>query len=235
MNDKPGLDKYGYLVCFGFIIGPVIMGSIFFACAGTTDLDQAWIFFIMIQVFYIIGTVVMAVHNPGLMNIRGARRKLKNTKSWDNTILPIYGAFGFYIQQALMGLDIGRFEWSLLDKSWLIPGIVICTISFIINYWAMYVNTHFESNVRIQTDRGHKVIQNGPYRLIRHPGYTSGILFHMSTPLIVGSFYGLIPGLLATITLIIRTSLEDRTLQNELEGYKEYAQKTRYRLIPWIW
>ena len=235
MTETTRLDKYGYIVCFGFIIGPVIMAAIFFACAGGMDLPRAWIYFIMIQVYYIIGTILIAVTNPALMNVRGARRSKVDSKSWDKILVPVYGIFAFYLQPALMGLDVGRYNWSGLSGSWMIAGIVIFTMGFIINYWAMYVNTHFETNVRIQSDRDHKVIQDGPYRLARHPGYTGIILTHMAAPLILGSFYGLFAGVLAAITLIIRTSMEDRTLQLELDGYLAYKQKTKYRLIPGIW
>ncbi len=235
MTEKQRLDKYGYIVCFGFIIGPGIMAAIFFSCAGQTDLKRAWIYFIMIQVYYIIGTLLIAVKDPGLMNVRGARRSKEDSKSWDKILVPVFGIFAFYLQPALMGLDVGRYHWSGLTASWMIPGIAVFTIGFIMNYWAMYVNTHFETNVRIQTDRDHKVIQDGPYSLVRHPGYTGIILCHMAAPLILGSFYGLFAGLLAAITLVIRTSMEDRTLQNELDGYKSYIQKTKYRLFPVIW
>jgi len=235
MTEKAGLDKYGYIVCFGFIIGPLIMATIFFACAGKMDLNRAWIYFIMIQVYYIIGTLVIAIKNPGLMNVRGARRSKEDSKSWDKIIVPIFGIFAFYLQPALMGLDVGRYNWSGLSDPWMIPGISIYTLGFILNYWAMYVNTHFETNVRIQKDRDHKVIQDGPYRLTRHPGYTGIILCHMAAPLILGSFYGLFAGILTAITLIIRTSMEDRTLQNELDGYEAYTHKTKYRLFPGIW
>jgi hypothetical protein len=93
MTENNRLDRYGYLVCFGFIIGPVIMAAIFFACAGRTDLPRAWIYFVMIQVFYIAATILVAVHNPGLMNVRGARRSKQGSKKWDKIIVPVYGLF----------------------------------------------------------------------------------------------------------------------------------------------
>ena len=102
-------------------------------------------------------------------------------------------------------------------------------------HWAMLVNRHFESSVRIQKDRGHRVITTGPYRIVRHPGYVGAILFGISTPLIIGSVYGLIPGGIAVILLIIRTSLEDKLLRNELNGYVEYTKRVRYRLVPGLW
>jgi protein-S-isoprenylcysteine O-methyltransferase Ste14 len=87
----------------------------------------------------------------------------------------------------------------------------------------------------LQSDRDHKVIQDGPYRIVRHPGYSGLILTHLSAPLILGSWYGLIPGMMGAVTLVIRTSMEDRVLKDELEGYKAYSQKTPERLIPGVW
>ncbi len=99
----------------------------------------------------------------------------------------------------------------------------------------MLVNTHFEATVRIQTDRNHTVITAGPYRFVRHPGYVGAMLWSITSPMITRSAVGLIPAVIAAAVLVVRTALEDRTLQKELEGYVEYTEKTRYRLLPGIW
>jgi protein-S-isoprenylcysteine O-methyltransferase Ste14 len=100
----------------------------------------------------------------------------------------------------------------------------------------MLVNPHFEKTVRIQRDRSHKVIDAGPYRIVRHPGYACVIPgFVLCPPLVLGSWWSFVPALAAVIVLVIRTALEDRTLRNELPGYKEYAQRVRYRLLPGVW
>ena len=101
--------------------------------------------------------------------------------------------------------------------------------------WAQAVNKFFEPSVRIQTDRGHHVIDTGPYRIIRHPGYAFGFAFFLGIPLALGALWGLIPAMIMSGFVVVRTVLEDRTLQNELPGYKEYAQRVRYRLVPGIW
>ena len=99
----------------------------------------------------------------------------------------------------------------------------------------MVVNVYFEKMVRIQKDRNHKTVDSGPYKFVRHPSYSAGIFRHLSVPIIIGSIYAYIPVLIGICFLIIRTYLEDLTLQKELIGYKEYVNKTRYRLIPKIW
>ena len=117
----------------------------------------------------------------------------------------------------------------------MIPGFILYISSSIFVNWAMIVNTHFEATVRIQKDRDHKVISEGPYRLVRHPGYLGAILWAIGIPMILGSFYGYIPSVVAIILFIIRTFLEDKTLQDELDGYYDYSKKVKFRLLPGIW
>jgi protein-S-isoprenylcysteine O-methyltransferase Ste14 len=101
--------------------------------------------------------------------------------------------------------------------------------------WATAVNKFFEPSVRIQTDRGHKVIDTGPYAIIRHPGYAFGFLLFLGMPLALGSMWALIPAILLCPLLVLRTIWEDRTLREELPGYAAYSQRVRYRLIPGAW
>ena len=108
-------------------------------------------------------------------------------------------------------------------------------LGFIPVAWSMGTNPHLETTVRIQKDRGHKVATTGPYNIVRHPMYLGGILQSLSIPLFLGSAWTLIPAGIQVVLLVIRTTYEDRTLQDELEGYKDYSQKTRYRLMPGVW
>ena len=101
--------------------------------------------------------------------------------------------------------------------------------------WATGSNAFFSLTVRIQKERSHAVATGGPYRFVRHPSYAGGILFELAAPIMLGSWWALIPGGLNAILFVIRTALEDKTLQAELDGYQEYAQRTRYRVLPGIW
>ena len=132
-------------------------------------------------------------------------------------------------------LDDGRFHW--LPVPWWVCGMGYALFlgSMGIVTWAEAVNKFFEPTVRIQTERGHKVIDTGLYALVRHPGYVGGILFCMGTALGLGSLWALLPAGLASALLILRTQWEDQTLQAELPGYKEYTQRVRYKLIPGVW
>jgi protein-S-isoprenylcysteine O-methyltransferase Ste14 len=101
--------------------------------------------------------------------------------------------------------------------------------------WAMACNAFFAEGVRIQTERGHAVVTNGPYGFVRHPGYVGAILSQVSTPFLLGSPWALIPSIASGVLYVVRTCLEDQTLRQELPGYAEYTQHTRYRLLPGVW
>ena len=135
----------------------------------------------------------------------------------------------------ITGLDAVRFRWSnvpfvlkALGFIGFIPGIVF-------SLWAMVKNTYASNMVRIQENRGHKVCTTGPYRYVRHPMYVGVIILVLCFPLALGSFYAFIPSSTIAILFVLRTLLEDKTLKKELPGYKEYAKKVRYKLIPGIW
>jgi protein-S-isoprenylcysteine O-methyltransferase Ste14 len=133
------------------------------------------------------------------------------------------------------GLD-HRYGWSAPGSPVVyIAGDLIVAGAFALLAWSMVVNRHFEGTVRIQEGRGHQVISSGPYRYVRHPGYAAVILTFMGTGLAVGSWAGLLVGALGSILFVVRTALEDRTLQAELPGYTEFARQTRYRLLPGVW
>jgi protein-S-isoprenylcysteine O-methyltransferase Ste14 len=133
------------------------------------------------------------------------------------------------------GLDF-RNSWS---SGIGMAGQIVALLSVIAGYalvvWATGVNAFFSQVVRIQAERGHTVISNGPYQYVRHPPYVGMILVMLASPIMLGSWWALIPGAFSAVLMIIRTSLEDRTLQAELPGYIEYAQRVRYRLVPGVW
>ena len=134
----------------------------------------------------------------------------------------------------LAGLD-ERFHWSLAPL-WLIAlGYVFLTVGMAGSVWVYSVNKFAEPGVRIQTEREHKVVDTGPYAIVRHPLYAVSFFVVAGIALALGSFWALIPVAVGSLVLVVRTVLEDRMLQNELPGYKEYASRVRYRLIPGVW
>jgi protein-S-isoprenylcysteine O-methyltransferase Ste14 len=133
------------------------------------------------------------------------------------------------------GLDDGRFHWSSMSWRVVALGYIVQLAGWIGVAWAQTVNRFFEPGVRIQTERGHQVIDIGPYALIRHPGYFAAVLLFVGIALSLGSWWALIPAGFGSLVLVLRTVWEDRTLHAELPGYAEYAQRVRFRLVPGVW
>lgn len=230
---KQGIEKAGIRYLIRNLVSLILQGGILFLAAGNLNIPRAWIYFGITFLYFAISTLVLAKSNSELINERAQKRE--NTKLWDKVVLGSYIIIGMYTTPVIIGLDVGRFQWSNLGIQYTIIGYILYIISSIFVNWAMVVNKHFEATVRIQEDREHNVITTGPYRLVRHPGYIGAILWAIATPLAIGSLYGLIASAIVTFILIFRTALEDKTLQQELKGYSEYTNKVKYRLFPGIW
>ena len=196
---------------------------------------QAWLYSLLIVVAGLGGRVWAERRHPGLMAERQDLANIQNAKAWDKVLAPLMAlSIGFPIV-VVAGLD-HRFRWSPEFPLWLVvPGFVLITFGYAIAAWAFAENRFFSSVVRIQTDRGHVVCDTGPYRFVRHPGYAGNILALVGIVLALSSVWTLIPAAAASIIAVIRTALEDRTLQEELPGYRDYARRVRYRLIPGIY
>jgi protein-S-isoprenylcysteine O-methyltransferase Ste14 len=207
-----------------------VSAALFFFCAGRWNLVTAWIYFGML----LINTAVIAlIMDPDLIAERSEIEK--DAKRWD--ILPalLIGRVGPLGLLAAAGLDL-RFGGSpQISVSLQILAWGLAIVGILITDWAVVSNKFFSGVVRIQKDRSHSVVTTGPYRLVRHPGYTGAILHTMATPLILTSLWAFIPAGIIIIVTILRTELEDRTLQEELEGYQDYAGRVRYRLLPNLW
>ena len=234
MNNSK-LERPGIMVLAGTFGAPFMQAILFFVSAGRIDIVRGWLYLVLAFIGMFGGIAIVSLFDPELVNARGLWKNKKGTKGWDKVIVRLYVLFGFYALPVVAGLDVGRFRWSNLGVHFAIVGIVLFIVGAVLIHWAMLVNRHFETTVRIQKDRDHRVITTGPYRIVRHPGYVGVILWGISTPLIIGSLYGLIPGTVAVILIIIRTCLEDRLLRSELNGYAEYSKRVRYRLLPGLW
>jgi protein-S-isoprenylcysteine O-methyltransferase Ste14 len=193
------------------------------------------LFFALAFFYYLFSFIILYHFNPDLVQHRGGAAFRGDSKEWDKYILLIYTFLGVYGQFFVAGWDLGHIQWFYLGWEYLVIGIILFIVSDVLIVWAMVQNPFFEPTVRIQKDRGQKVISSGPYRIVRHPGYLSGILWHLAMPLIFGSGLTLVYSLLIVILLLIRTYLEDKTLQAELDGYVEYTLEVEHRLLPGIW
>jgi protein-S-isoprenylcysteine O-methyltransferase Ste14 len=212
----------------------IVIGSVvLFVSAGTLAWINAWIYVGLVSIYQVISTVVLARVNPQVLNERGTVTKA-GTKTFDKVYIAVYPLFSFG-SLVIIGFDAVRYQWSVMPFWLTFVGIFIFVSVAPVALWAMAVNKFFEWTVRIQNDRGQYVCTSGPYGIIRHPGYAGLILALLAYPFILGSWWGFLPNSVLILIILIRTALEDRTLQKELSGYREYAQKVKYRLIPLIW
>jgi len=175
---KVKLTKYGIMALFGYSIAPpIILGLVIFLSAGHTDLPRAWLFLAALLVIGSVSAFLQYKTNPALLNHRGAWKKKQGTKSWDRIIMPVYGMFHFYTQCIVIGLDVGRYQWSSLGVEWAVIGLLMYIVSAVILAWSMLANPFFEATVRIQKERHQRVISTGPYKYIRHPQNLGIIIF----------------------------------------------------------
>ncbi|MBA7594450.1 hypothetical protein ES703_01392 [subsurface metagenome] len=230
---RPKVTTRGIIGALMSLRAVIIGGACFFLAAWKLNIVRGWIYFGMALVGALAGAIIMITCIPGLAHERAKAKE--GTKTWDKILLSIYFILGLIVMPALAGLDVGRFCWTLLPAYFVVIGIAVYVFAFALTLWAMLSNPFFESTVRIQKDRDQKVISTGPYRFVRHPGYVGMLIGSLHLPFVIGSMYALIPAGVMIILAITRTYLEDKTLQEELNGYKEYAAKVKYRLFPGIW
>jgi len=219
------------LLIKGFVTN-IIFSAILFICAGRMDYTQNWIF-LAINILSTLMNYFTIHKNVELINERANLGE--GVKSWDKLLLGL-SAIVYIIIIVVAGLDSGRFQWTQ-NFSWIIiiTGILLTFIGQILFLTARSQNNFFSSVVRIQKERGHIVCDKGLYKIVRHPGCLGMILSLTALPFITTSIWSIIPTFVAIILLLIRTSLEDKTLMTELDGYVEYSKKTRYKLIPFVW
>lgn len=202
-----------------------------FGSVGRLDWLNAWVLLGLNFVASIVTTALLW-RNPELL---AERSNIKAGKSWDKAIVGIVVLLGPMATWITAGLDT-RFHWSDgMPPLAFIVGVVVAVLAAALIAWAMRSNKFFSSVVRIQKDRGHVVVTSGPYRFVRHPGYTGMSVFTLATPLILNSRWAFAPAMATAATAVLRTALEDRTLHNELDGYADYARRVKYKLVPVIW
>ena len=204
-------------------------------CGGDFGWWQAWGYSPLIVAAGIGGRILAERRHPGLLAERQSLEKAQNAKAWDKVLAPLMALSVSFPPVIVAGLD-HRFGWSPIFPLWLIVlGFLLISLGYAFAAWALIENRFFSSVVRIQVDRGHVVCDSGPYRIVRHPGYAGNLLALPGIVLALSSMWTLIPAAVALIIAVIRTALEDQTLQDELPGYSDYARRVRYRLIPGIY
>lgn len=204
--------------------------------AGTWRWWEAWTLIGLYYAYAVVMTIWLRRNDPALLRERmNASPAQRDQKGWDKVLSVVMIVFGFGIF-LVPGFDLMRFGWSESLPLWLkIAALALHPPCFLFIGWVMRENTYLSRVVKIDTARGHSVITTGPYAIVRHPMYSAVILMVMAMPVALGSRWALIPAAAMSVLLIVRTILEDRTLHAELDGYPEYAEVTRHRLIPGVW
>ena len=214
------------------ILGVAGMGVALFWSAGRVDWWTAWAAIAVWLACFTMEDIIIFRFNPDLMAERLSPPK--GAKTWDKAITSILRLMEL-ARYILAGLD-QRYGWTGgFPLAAQIAALTVCVLSYALFVWAMASNSFFSQIVRIQSDHGHAVATDGPYRYVRHPGYVGMILFEFAISTLLASWWAVVAGGLCATLLLFRTALEDRTLQAELAGYMDYARQVRYRLLPGVW
>ncbi|MGI9384346.1 MAG: methyltransferase family protein [Methyloligellaceae bacterium] len=211
---------------------PFFFALFLFLPAGTFFWSRAWVFLAVALPSWTVATVYLWRTNPEVIIARSHRHE--GTKSWDKILLACL-ALSILAIYPVAALDAVRYQWSSLPAWVSVIGHVLFLLGLALSTWALKVNKFFEPTVRIQTDRGHVVIDSGPYAHVRHPGYVAAMLIFTGFALALGSLWALVPVALVGFVLVVRTELEDKTLADELQGYRGYQRRVRHKLVPYVW
>ena len=214
-----------------FVSGLVYAG-IFWLTTGRFDWWRGWFYIGLSVAGGLFISAIVRRMNPQLLVQRA--KVQRGTKRFDKIIMTIYLLLMIALP-AVGGLDAGRFGWSSMPAWTVYAAVLVQCVAIVPMTWALAVNPFAENTVRIQTERGHKAVAAGPYRIVRHPMYAGMVVGVLAAPPLLGSVWAFVPAGLIAVLIVVRTALEDRALRGELGGYREYAERTRYRLLPGVW
>ena len=208
----------------------ILVGALLLASAGRLQWTAAWVYLGSILLIILVNAFLM---EPELMAERAGLQE--GTARWDVYLSVFVALAGPLLTVLVAGLD-QRYGWSGAVAIWQqAAALMLFLAAGFFGAWAMAANRYFSATVRLQSDRGQSLVRTGPYGLIRHPGYTAGIVGIVATPALLGSWIALFPAIFVTSGYIIRTALEDSFLQKNLPGYREYSSTVKYRLLPGVW
>ncbi len=215
------------------VLSVAVMGVALFWSAGRVDWWPAWAALVVMTLWTGATSAIVFHYNPDLLAERLGPRK--GEKRWDAGTVSLLGLVTL-LRYILAGLD-QRYAWTGdLPLAVQLVALVLCVLGYdVVFVWATSANAFFSRIARIQSERGHTVVTGGPYRFVRHPAYAGAILYELAVPFLLASWPALIASGLSALLLFVRTVLEDRMLQAELPGYREYVQRVPYRLFPGLW
>lgn len=210
----------------------IFLGLVLFLGSGNLRWIAAWVYLGISLITVLTNSFFLLRTNPEEVAERGTA---KGWKEWDKLVSGLFAVALYLLLPLLAALD-ARFHWSgEIGLLWHAAGALVYTLSMGLVSWSMITNAYFSTAARIQTDRGQQVCRSGPYQYVRHPGYAGMVIQAISMAILLGSLWALIPAVVAVGLMVTRTALEDRMLQEELNGYKEYTQEVKFRLLPGVW
>lgn len=214
------------------LMAPLVILALVFLAAGRLDYWQGWVYLGLSCAALLVTGLVMQ-GDPELVAER--LRPGQGMQAWDKWFFALSSPL-YIATLVVAGLDAGRWGWSPPIAAWAyLLGVAAFVAGHGLFLWAKVTNRFFSSVVRIQSERGHAVCQDGPYAIVRHPGYVGSLLYGVATATVLGSLWALLPALLAAALLVARTALEDGLLRRQLPGYEAYARRVRARLLPGVW
>jgi protein-S-isoprenylcysteine O-methyltransferase Ste14 len=211
----------------------ILLAVLLFATAGKFRWPGAWIYLAWAAIVSFGGGFWLARHDPALLNERLGSLIQRDQKGWDKLFMGVMVVLWF-AWIALMGLDV-RYHWSHVPLYAQIVGFLLLILGCYLVWLTFRANSFAAPVVKIQKEREHRVITGGPYAYVRHPMYAGALLINIGAPLLLGSWWGLAAGALFTVLIGVRAVLEERMLRAELAGYSDYANRVRYRLVPYLW
>ena len=227
--------KHLIVAVIGLLLYLFLVPALLFISAGTVNWPMAWVYVVLLLASTVGSRLIVFWRNPETLRERARFTSSEGIKSWDRVLVMIVGLFGPMVVAIVAGLD-RRWGWSGdVPLGVQVVGAVLIAGGYGLAVWAMVENAFFSSVARIQEDRAQKVVTTGPYRIVRHPSYAGALLAALALPFVLDAIWALIPAALLGAALVLRTALEDRMLNEELDGYLRYAERTRYRLVPGLW
>ena len=211
-----------------FIFGLIIICLLLFIPAGTLNYFNGWLFIALLFIPMFIAGIIMFIKSPDLLKRRLNAKEEEN----EQKIVVLISGIMFLLAFIIAGLNF-RFGWFKLPQIVIIIASIIFLLSYIMYGEVLRENMYLSRTVEVSENQ--KVVESGLYGIIRHPMYTSTIFLFLSMPLILDSIFSFIIMLIYPIIIIFRIKNEEKVLENELEGYREYKEKVKYKIIPFIW
>jgi protein-S-isoprenylcysteine O-methyltransferase Ste14 len=219
----------------GFAVYVLLVPATLMVASGDPGWWMGWLYSALGVGAIVISRLIVLRKSPDTLQERARFAEAEDVASGDRALVLVIAIIGPWIVALVSGLD-HRLGWPPpLPAALQIVGVAALTLGYSLAVWAMVVNEFFSAVVRIQSDRGHRVVERGPYASIRHPAYAGAILSTLGGPIMLDTVWSLIPGVVILVAILLRTQLEDRTLQTSLPGYPDYASRVRDRLLPGVW